>query len=357
VPVEPASPVEPAVPVEPATSPGTADVVVLARRPGPALLPGDLVPERRPIRPPGPGEVVVRNLVTSVDPYQLRMLRGSPDVASAAVGEPVPANSVGIVVRSQDPHVPVGTQVATYTGWQSYATTTVAPTEIADAALGGPMEWISILSTTGITAFVGIHDIGQVKPGDTVLVSAATGGVGGAAVQFAKAAGARVVAVAGGRHGVEHAEGVLGADVAIDYRDPSFGRRLEEAAGDGVDVFFDNVAGRQLTLALSVMKNYGTVVLSGTVSSYARADDPDAGADLREAVFRRITLRGFIVSDHYAERLLPVREEIADLLHGGRVRTVVSTFEGLDRAPEALATVFDRGSPHLGKRVVVISRE
>ena len=129
--------------------PGHADVVVVRRRPGPALAPGDLVTERRPLREPGPGEVVVRNIVTSVDPYQLRMLRGSAEVTPVAIGDPVPANSVGVVVRSHDPAVPVGTQVATYTGWQSYATTTVAPDEIADRALGAPLDWISVLSTTG----------------------------------------------------------------------------------------------------------------------------------------------------------------------------------------------------------------
>ena len=272
--------------------PSYADVIVLNRRPGPALRPGDLVPERRPLRPPGPGEVVVRNLVTTVDPYQLRMLRGSPEVTQVAVGEPVPANSVGMVVASADPAVPVGTQVATYTGWQSYATTTIAPAEIADPALGGPLEWLSVLGTTGVAAYVGVHDIGQVRAGSSVLVSAATGAVGGVAVQLAKAAGARVVAIAGGRDRTDHAEQVLGADIAVDYRDPAFPQRLEQAAVDGIDVFFDNVGGRQLTLALSVLKNYSLVVLCGSVSSYARPDDPDARTDLRDAVFKRITLRG-----------------------------------------------------------------
>lgn len=268
--------------------PSHADVIVLHRRPGPSLRPGDLVPECRLLRPPGPGEVVVRNIVTSVDPYQLRMLRGSSEVTPVAIGEPIPANSVGIVVRSEDPGVPVGAQVATYTGWQAYATTTITPTEIADPALGDPLEWISVLGTTGVTAYVGIHDIGHVQAGSSVLVSAATGAVGGVAVQLAKAAGARVVAIAGGRHRTDHAVQVLGADVAVDYRDPLFPELLEQAAGEGIDVFFDNVGGRQLTLALSVLKDHGSVVLCGSVSSYARPDDPDAGADLTDAVFKRI---------------------------------------------------------------------
>ena len=130
---------------------------------------------------------------------------------------------------------------------------------------------------------------------------------------------------------------------------------MRQPAGEGIDMFFDNVGGRQLTLALSVLKNHGNVVLCGSVSSYARADDPDAGADLRDAVFKRITLRGYIVSDHYAERLIPIREELATLLRAKQLRVVVSEFQGLERAPEALATVFDRGSPYIGRRVVRIS--
>jgi hypothetical protein len=236
--------------------PSHADVIVLARRPGPSVLPGDLALERRRVRPPGPWEVVVQNVVTSVDPYQLRMLRGSPDVAPVDVGDPVPANSVGIVVQSADPRVPPGTQVATYTGWQAYATTTIGPTEVADAKLGSPVDWLSVLGTVGITAFVGVHDVGHLQPGHTMLISAATGGVGGVAVQLAKAAGARVIAIAGGRQRTDHAAGVLGADVALDHRDPAFPDQLGQAAGDGIDVYFDNVGGRQLTLAMSVLKNF-----------------------------------------------------------------------------------------------------
>ncbi|HEY2792348.1 MAG TPA: NADP-dependent oxidoreductase [Micromonosporaceae bacterium] len=339
------------------SAPSHTDVIVLNRRPGPALQPGDLIAENRPLRPPEPGEVVVRNVVTSVDPYQLRMMRGSDEVTPLAIGDPVPANSVGVVVRSEDPAVPVGTQVATYTGWQTFATTKVEPNDVADPALGGPVEWISVLSTTGVTAFVGTHDVGQIKTGDNVLISAASGAVGGVAVQLAKAAGARVVATAGGSDRVDHAVRVLGADAALDYKDPAFPDRLAAAAGDGFDVYYDNVCGRQLTLALSVLKDFGNVVLCGSVSSYASADDPDARADLRDAVFKRITLRGFIVSDFYPKRLLPIRQQLGELLKSGKLRVVVSEFAGLEKAPEALADVFDRGSPHIGRRIVRISTD
>ncbi|HTT51492.1 MAG TPA: NADP-dependent oxidoreductase [Streptosporangiaceae bacterium] len=337
------------------TVPSHADVIVLARRPGPAVLPGDLAVERRRVRPPGPGEVVVRNVVTSVDPYQLSMLRGATDVATVCVGDPVPASSVGIVVQSQDPHVPDGTQVATYTGWQAYATTRIGPTEVADPRLGGPVEWLSVLGPAGVAAYVGVHDVGHLQPGGTMLVSAASGGVGGVAVQLGKAAGARVIAIAGGRARTGHAVWVLGADVAVDYLGPAFAQQLRQAAGPGADVFFDNVGGRQLTLALSVLKHYGRVVLCGSVSSYARPDDPAGAADLTAAVCRRITLQGYIASDYYPGRLKPVREELGALLHANRIRAVVSEFHGLDSAPRALAAVFDRGSAQPGKRVVRIT--
>jgi NADPH-dependent curcumin reductase len=337
------------------TVPSDAEMIVLSRRPASSLRAGDLTLERRPLRAPGPGEVVVRNVVTSVDPYQLQMLRGSPGHASLAIGEAVPANSVGTVIASRDPNVAVGSQVLTYTGWQTYVTTTIAPTEIADARLGGALEWIGVLGTPGVTASIGMHDIGRVRSGSTVLVSAATGAVGGVAVHLAKVAGARVVAIAGGSHRTDHAVEGLGADAAVDYRDPAFPELLERAAGDGIDMFFDNVGGRQLTRALAVLKDHASVVLCGSISSYARPEAPDAGADLTAAVTKRITLRGYVASDHYAQRLLPIRAELAALLSAGRLRAVVSEFEGIQRAPEALGTLFDRASPYVGKHVVRLS--
>jgi hypothetical protein len=337
--------------------PGESDVIVLARRPGAALRPGDLVLERRPVRPAGPGEVVVHNVVTTVDPLQLRTLRGSTEIVAVNIGDPVAANSVGFVVQSQDPSAPVGTQVATYTGWQEYATTTLDPAEIADPALGDPLRWISLLGTTGVTAYVGMHEVGKVQAGHNVLVNAASGAVGGVAVQLAKAAGARVVAVAGGKDRVEHAVGTLGADAAVDYRDAAFAEHLAKAAGDGFDLFFDNVGGAQLTLGLSAMKDFGLVVLCGSVSGYAAAGERDALSDLRAAVFKRVTLRGFIVSDFYPQRLRAMREELSALANEGKVSQVITEFHGLARAPEVFASLFERGTSYLGRRVIRIGTD
>jgi NADPH-dependent curcumin reductase CurA len=334
--------------------PGESDVIVLARRPGRQLAAGDLVLERRPLRPAGPGEVVVRNVVTTVDPLQLQTLRGSTEITAVGIGDPVAANSVGFVVQSQDPRAPVGTQVATYTGWQEYATTTLDPAEIADPALGDPLRWISLLGTTGVTAYVGMHLVGNVQAGQNVLVNAASGSVGGVAVQLAKAAGARVVAVAGGKDRVAHALDTLGADAAVDYRDAAFPMRLTDAAGSGFDLFFDSVGGEQLTLGLAALKDFGLVVLCGSVSGYAAADDRAALSDLRAAVFKRATLRGFIVSDFYPQHLQSMREELSRLANDGKISQVISEFDGLERAPDVLASLFQSGTSYLGRRVIRI---
>jgi hypothetical protein len=332
-------------------------VIALARRPGAALRPGDLVLERRPIRPAGPGEVVVHNVVTTVDPLQLRTLRGSTEIVPVNIGDPVAANSVGFVVQSQDPAAPVGTQVATYTGWQEYATTTLDATEIADPTLGDPLRWISLLGTIGVTAYVGMHEVGKVQAGHNVLVNAASGAVGGVAVQLAKAAGARVVAVVGGKDRVAHAVTTLGADAAVDYRAAGFSEALAHAAGDGFDLFFDNVGGSQLTLGLSAMKDFGLVVLCGAVGSYAAADESAALSDLRAAVFKRVTLRGFIVSDFYPQRLMAMREELSALASDGKISQVISEFHGLEQAPEVLASLFESATSYLGRRVVRIATD
>jgi NADPH-dependent curcumin reductase CurA len=335
--------------------PSEGAAVVLARRPGAVLQDGDLVLERRAIRPAGPGEVVVHNVVTTVDPLQLQTLRGSTDIAAVGIGDPVAANSVGFVVQSRDPRAPVGTQVATYTGWQEYATTTLDPTELADPALGDPLRWISLLGTTGLTAYVGMHEVGRVQPGHHVLVNAASGSVGGVAVQLAKAAGARVVAIAGGQDRVAHAVEALGADVAADYRAADFPDRLMAAAGAGFDLFFDNVGGSQLTVGLSAMKDFGLIVLCGAVGSYAAADQSAALSDLRAAVFKRVTLRGFLVGDFYPQRLTAMREELSALANDGKLRQIVTEFSGLERAPEVLASLFERGTSYLGRRVIRIA--
>ncbi len=278
--------------------------------------------------------MVVHNLVTTVDPYQLRMLRGSAEVAPLALGDPVPANSVGIVVQSADPDVPVGTQVATYTGWQEYATTTVAPTEVADPALGGPMEWISVLGTTGSDG-VRRHARRRPRTGRPDRAGERRHrGRRGVAVQLAKAAGAHVVAIAGGKDRIDHAVNVLGADAAVDYAISKVlrsGCRPPPATVSTCSSTTWVVASSRSRCRL--MKDYGTIVLCGSVSSYDRPDDPDAKTRPARRRVQTPHTAGF-----HRQRLLPGAPaadpaELATLIRTQQVRVVVTEFDGLRSAP------------------------
>lgn len=341
--------------------PSHADLIVLNRRPGAALLPGDLVRDRRALPKPAPGQVVVHNILTTVDEGILPNLRGYGR-APVAVGDPIPATSVGRVVGSADPAVPVGTRVRTSTGWQTLATTTITSDQIVDLALGGPLDWVTVLDSPGVIAYLGVHDIGRVRAGASVLVTEAASATGGAAVQLARAAGARVVAMAGGRYRVNRAAELLGADAVIDYLDPAFPGNLRAAVGDGVDLVFDSSGDHHLQLSLSVIKDNGSIVL--------------CDAELTPGVLKHVTLSGHLVGRRTGGRLYPVcvelaatmrahvvadkclpavRAELGHLVRMRRLGAVVTEFEGLDRAPAALATAAEHGLSVAGRCVVWMS--
>jgi NADPH-dependent curcumin reductase CurA len=336
--------------------PSRAAAVVLRQRPRAMIGAGDLEVVELPVRSPRDGEVTFRTIYTSVDPYQLGMLRGNGITSSdLRIGDVVPANSVGEVINSMDPRAPVGSLVAVYSGWREYVTTRLNPSEIADRRLGDAADWISILNTPGVTAYIGLHDVGNVSAGQTVLVNAAAGAVGGAAVQIAKAANAKVIAVAGGAMRSEHTR-TLGADFALDYMDAGFAQNLKDAAAQsgGIDLFFDNVGGQQLAATLPMLATGSTAVLCGAVSSYADANHSPAPVDLSSAAAKRLTIRGFIVSDYNELRLLPTREALAALRASGSLKTVLSQSEGLSSAESALRGMFQQGSSDPGKRVLAL---
>jgi len=328
--------------------PTEANAITLARHPGERADRHDFTLVRRPVRRPRAGEVVVHNLVTSVDPYQLGMLR-----TSRQPGDIVDAGCVGVVVESRDPQAPVGTQVATYSGWLEYVTWTLADTELAPRELGDELDWIHVLGTPGVTAYVGMHDVAGVQPGWTVAVTGAAGAVGGVAVQVAKAAGARVIAIAGGSRRVEHTVQRLGADVGLDYRSDNFTEQFRDAAAGGLDLFFDNVGGPTLDTAVSLLSDRGQAVVSGTVSTFEARPEVSFGPE--DSNFVRGKIRSFHVADYYATRLAAVRTELARMLRSGEVTTIVSEFQGLESAPLAFETVFTSGSSYVGKRAVRIA--
>jgi NADPH-dependent curcumin reductase len=335
--------------------PEKTQMLVLARRPGNDIRDGDFALLNRPIDAPKRGQVVIHNHVTSVDPYQIRMMRGGEGHSDQQIGEAIHAGSVGVVMVSEDPKAPVGTQVATYSGWTEYATWTLADSEIAERRLGDELDWIHVLGTPGVTAYVGIHDVGRVAAGNTVVVSGAAGAIGGVAVQLAKAAGARVIAIAGGPDRVAHTTGVLGADVGLDHRALDFTDQLRGVLADGADLFFDNVGGPLLPPMIDLLAPRGRAVISGAVSSYAGEHDYELTLDVSQMMSNRLSIEAFNVGDYYSTRLTPIREELSAMLRSGQISNIVSEFEGLTSAPSALRTVFRSATGCVGKRVVRIA--
>ena len=333
----------------------TTRAVVLARRPAGHLLPGDLRLCDLPVPEAGPGQALVRNELMSLDPATRGRMDATDKVYTAnfAVGEPLDGWAVGRVVESRSAALPVGAMVRHRLGWRELAVVDDAAARVVDVGLAPARSWLSALGQTGFTAYVGLTRIGRLAPGETVLVSAAGGGVGSVAVQLARLLGAgRVVGVASARKR-DWLVGELGLDGVLD-RAGDVRAGLAALVPDGVDLYFDNTGGDTLVAALRGMRTGGRVVLCGMVSTLeGAAGGPGIGA-LVEAVLRRLTLSGFIVRDHEDLRT-EFESRVAGWLAAGRLTDAATEVEGLEHAPEALVALL--AGAHVGKALVRLAPE
>jgi len=281
---------------------------------------------------PGPGEILVRNLWMSVDPYMRGRMWDRPSyVPPFQVGEPLEGGAVGEVIGG-DGH-PAGTLVVHNLGWREYAVVPARHALPIDPDLAPPQTYLGVLGMPGLTAYVGLLDIGGLREGDVVFVSAAAGAVGSLAGQIAKARGHRVIGSAGSPEKVAYVRDELGFDEAFSYRDGPVARSLHQAAPDGIDLYFDNVGGDHLEAALGALRVNGRVTLCGAIAFYnsATATGP---RNLGLAIGKRLTLRGFIVSDHQ-DRREAFLAEVGGLLREGKVAARATVVEGIERAPSA----------------------
>lgn len=326
----------------------------LARRPRGVPEPADYRFVTRELPDPGPGEVMVRNVALSVDPYMRPRMNDTPSyIPPFELDRPMLGGAVGEVVRSRDPELPEGTVVVHDLGWRDHA---VLPGSAVTAIDPGPRPWsyhLGVLGLAGFTAYVGLFRVARLQPGEAVFVSAAGGAVGGLAGQFARLAGAsRVVGSAGSEEKVRYAVEELGFDEAFNYRDGKLVRRLREAFPDGFDVYFDNVGGDHLAAALEVINDFGRMVLCGTISIYNATEVPLIPGRLYRATTKRLRLEGFIATDH--EDLRPEFERrVGAWLDDGRLSYREHVTDGLDNMPDAFAGML--AGENLGKAVVDVS--
>lgn len=344
--------------------PVTGREVQLASYPDGELRPTDFRLVEAPVPDPRPGQVLVRNTWTSVDAgLRLRLRETGPagyfpafPLRSAMDG----IMTVGEVVESRAEGFVAGDTVWHASGWREYAVVGAGTPALGglgtltrlDTDLAPPQRYLGPLGGMGLTAYAGLFEVAGLREGDVVWVSAAAGAVGSLAAQFAKLRGHRVIGSAGSDEKVAHLLGELGLDAAFNYKTGRVAELLREAAPDGIDVYFDCVAGDHLEAALGALRRWGRVALCGAVSQYERAVPAPGPGNLFQATANDITLRGFRGSS-YADRMAAMQREVGAWLRDGRVRYRESVVDGLEHAPEALADLLSGDT--IGKTLVRIA--
>ncbi|GAA3189453.1 NADP-dependent oxidoreductase [Dactylosporangium siamense] len=310
-----------------------------------------LVTEELPA--PGPGQVLVRNDVMSVDPAMRGRMNDVPSyVAPFQVDEALEGGAVGTVVASGSPDVAVGDSVLHGLGWREYALLDAKHTRVVDTTIAPASAYLGVLGMPGLTAYAGLLDVAKMRPDENVFISGAAGAVGTLAGQIARLRGARlVIGSAGSAEKVRYLVDELGFDAAFNYKDGSIRTQLKQLTPDGIDVFFDNVGGEQLEAALFRMNLHGRVAVCGAISQYNK---PDATGirNLTLLISKRITLQGFLVLDHWGRRQEFV-EEMAGWLREGRVQVAETFVDGIDHAVDGFLGML-RGE-NLGKMIVRLS--
>jgi NADPH-dependent curcumin reductase CurA len=301
---------------------------------------------------PAEGQVVVRLLVMSVDPYMRGRMRGGPSYAAPwEIGETMRGGAVGRVVESRSPAVPEGALVLTDAAWRDVAVLDAEHVRVLPELPGIPPSYhLGVLGMPGLTAWAGLFRVAAFQPGDAVFVSGAAGAVGSLVGQFARLHGASaVVGSAGTPEKVRWLTEELGFTAAFDYHDGPVASLLADAAPEGIDVFFDNVGGDHLEAAVGALTVHGRAALCGSISGYNAVSPPPGPRNLSLLVGKRLTLRGFLVGDH-GDLREEFAEKVSQLVRSGRLVVRETVRDGLENAVPAFLDLLRGGNT--GKMIV-----
>jgi NADPH-dependent curcumin reductase CurA len=304
---------------------------------------------------PGPGEVLLRVLYLSLDPAMRGWMNESKSyIPPVGLGEVMRAIGLGQVVASNDPSLRPGDFATGLTGVQDYAVIAAQNLKKVDAQLAPLPRFLGVLGGTGLTAYFGLLEVGQPKPGETVVVSGAAGATGSVVGQIAKIQGCRAVGIAGGAAKCKYLTEELGFDAAIDYKNEDVRVALTRHCPNGVDVFFDNVGGEILDMVLAQLARRARVVLCGAISQYNNAADVRGPKNYLSLLINSARMEGFIVFN-YAQRYGEGIQALAGWLAEGKLKAREDIVEGLESFPETFLKLF-RGE-NFGKLVIKVAHE
>lgn len=312
--------------------------------------------ETVPVPEPGEGEVLLRTIYLSLDPYMRgRMSDAKSYAAPVEVGAVMEGGTVAEVVESRDPSLQPGDIVLSHVGWQTYGVAPANQVRKLDPARAPISTAVGVLGMPGFTAYAGLLEIGRPQPGETVVVAAAAGPVGSTVGQIARIKGARAVGIAGGPEKVAWLE-ELGFDVALDHRSPTFREDLKAAVPDGIDVYFENVGGHVWDAVLPRLNTYARVPVCGLVAHYNETElppGPDRSGRLMTAILTKsLTIRGFIQNEFVSSHYKAFQAEAAAWIADGSLRYKEDVVTGIDNAPEAFFGLLK--GKNFGKLVVQV---
>ena len=299
------------------------------------------------------GEVLVKNLWMSVDPYMRgRMIDRKSYIEPFQIGKVLEGGAIGEVIESKNAVLPVGTKVSHMLGWRSHFTSsaeglTALPETPIDAS-----HFLGVMGMPGMTAWVGLNRIAKLKQGETLFVSAASGAVGSIVCQLGKMMGAKVIGSVGSDEKAQTLK-ALGVDAVINYKTCSdLNEALAQAAPEGIDVYFENVGGEHLFAALNTMKDYGRIAVCGMIAQYNDTAPTPGPNNLAQIIIKKLKVEGFIVFDHW-EHYGQFAQEMGQYLATGKIIAEQTVYEGLAQAPEAFIGLFE--GKNKGKMVVKLT--
>jgi NADPH-dependent curcumin reductase CurA len=331
--------------------------IVLASRPVGKPDPGNFRLEAVPIPAPGEGEVLLRTLYLSLDPYMRgRMAEGPSYADNVDIDAVMVGGTISRVVTSRNPAWAEGALVSAFSGWQDYAISDGSDIRPLDPRIQPPSYGLGVLGMPGLTAYVGLLDIGQPKAGDTLVLAASTGAVGSVVGQIGKIKGCRVVGIAGAREKCDYAVKELGYDACVSHYDDDMAEQLAAACPDGIDVYFENVGGTSWEAVMPLLNTFARVPVCGLIAHYNQTElppGPDRMVALQRLLLvRRIKMQGFIVGDH-VDRVPDFVRDVSTWLAAGKIVYREDIVDGLENAPQAFLGLFS--GANFGKLVVKVS--